>query len=48
MKTPERWGQRATRDWSLPNEVWLNPDRAEPGNETQSQEIGVKWRRHLC
>lgn len=21
---PQRWGKRATRDWSLPEEVWLN------------------------
>jgi putative transposase len=23
---PERWGNRETRDWSLPDKVWLNPD----------------------
>ena len=39
LKTPERWGQRATRDWSLPNEVWLNPDRPQAGNETSIKEV---------
>ena len=24
---PERWGSRKTRDWTLPTEVWLNPDK---------------------
>jgi putative transposase len=24
---PERWKGRDTRDWTLPKEVWLNPDR---------------------
>ena len=25
---PERW-TRQTRDWSLPNEVWLNPEKSQ-------------------
>ena len=25
---PERWNGRKTRDWSLPEEVWLNPVQA--------------------
>lgn len=24
---PERWGKRATSDWTLPDTVWLNPDK---------------------
>jgi putative transposase len=27
-KHPERW-TRQTRDWSLENEVWLNPEKTE-------------------
>lgn len=30
---PERWGSRETRDWSLPTEVWLNPDRSDAAHE---------------
>ncbi|WOG26764.1 IS3 family transposase [Endozoicomonas sp. 8E] len=26
---PERWGSRETRNWQLPVEVWLNPERSE-------------------
>ena len=26
---PERWGSRDTRNWDLPTEVWLNPERSE-------------------
>lgn len=26
---PERWGSRETRDWSLPEKVWLNPDESD-------------------
>jgi len=32
-KHPERWGNRAVRNWILPEEVWLNPessDRVQP------------------
>ena len=25
---PERWGSRATRNWELPVEAWLNPERS--------------------
>ncbi|WP_236631550.1 IS3 family transposase [Endozoicomonas numazuensis] len=28
-RNPERWGSRSTRDWSLQDEVWLNPERSE-------------------
>ncbi|MDI6618031.1 MAG: integrase core domain-containing protein, partial [Clostridiales bacterium] len=24
---PERWNNRSTRDWTLPDKVYLNPDR---------------------
>ena len=27
-KHPERW-TRSTRDWTLPTEVYLNPEKAE-------------------
>lgn len=30
-KNPERWS-RNTRDWSIDNEVWLNPERLGTGN----------------
>ncbi len=26
---PERWGKRTTRNWELPEVVWLNPERQE-------------------
>lgn len=29
---PERWS-RQTRDWTLDNEVWLNPERSKPSSE---------------
>jgi putative transposase len=29
LRRPERWSG-ATRDWKLKDEVWLNPERAEP------------------
>lgn len=28
---PERWGNRATRNWDLADEVWLNPDKCIVG-----------------
>ena len=28
QRHPERWGKRPTRNWDLPDEVWLNPDRS--------------------
>ena len=37
-RNPERWGCRSTRDWSLLNEVWLNPERSEASNEPLSKE----------
>lgn len=27
QRHPERWGSRIIRNWDLPEEVWLNPDR---------------------
>lgn len=33
-RNPERWGSRSTRDWSLPEEVWLNPERSDASNES--------------
>jgi len=30
-RCPERWSG-ATRNWKLKDEVWLNPERAEPGS----------------
>ncbi|MDR3667846.1 MAG: hypothetical protein P4L35_13470 [Ignavibacteriaceae bacterium] len=33
---PERWtGQ--TRDWSLINEVWLNPEKSQVEDKTESK-----------
>ena len=32
---PERWGRRNTRNWDLPVEVWLNPERS--GYEQQQK-----------
>jgi putative transposase len=29
QRCPERWS-RATRDWKLSGEVWLNPERKSP------------------
>ncbi|MCL6271007.1 hypothetical protein M3P05_13835 [Sansalvadorimonas sp. 2012CJ34-2] len=26
---PERWGSRDTRNWQLPAEGWLNPERSD-------------------
>ena len=28
QRTPERWGNRPTRNWDLTDEVWLNPDKS--------------------
>ena len=33
-RNPERWGSRSIRNWSLPGEVWLNPERSEASNES--------------
>ena len=30
---PERWNGRATRDWSLPDTVYLNPDKVHEQSE---------------
>jgi putative transposase len=27
-RQPKRWGSRTTRNWDLPEEVWLNPDES--------------------
>lgn len=40
QRHPERWGKRPTRNWALPDDVWLNPDR--PTDEK------FKLRRQLC
>lgn len=37
-RTPERWGKRSTRDWSLKDEVWLNPERSGIGNKPPIKE----------
>lgn len=34
-RNPERWS-RSTRDWSLPDEVWLNPERTTQEPEIKS------------
>ncbi len=31
QRHPERWGKRATRNWDLADEVWLNPDKCITG-----------------
>ena len=36
---PERWKGRSTRNWSLPNVVCLNPDRARPEADEASEAI---------
>jgi len=36
--TPERWSQ-STRNWSLENEVWLNPEKITQSNETGNEQI---------
>lgn len=33
-KHPERW-TRTTRDWSIPKEVWLNPDKPEDNGQLE-------------
>ncbi|WP_165971410.1 integrase core domain-containing protein [Cupriavidus sp. L7L] len=33
-RTPERWSG-STRNWSLADEVWLNPERIEPAELKQ-------------
>ncbi|SFI38665.1 putative transposase, partial [Tindallia magadiensis] len=34
-KHPERWAGK-TRDWCLPEKVWLNPVKAEEGKDVKS------------
>ena len=36
QRHPERWGKRATRNWDLEDEVWLNPDRSVAGQLSQA------------
>ncbi|MBO9484605.1 IS3 family transposase, partial [Salinisphaera sp. G21_0] len=36
QRHPERWGKRATRNWDLDDEVWLNPDRSVVGQLSQA------------
>lgn len=35
---PERWGKRSTRDWELPEAVWLNPERSEDEQQQQQEQ----------
>lgn len=35
---PERWNGRATRDWTLPDKVYLNPEKAAAEPETNEAE----------
>jgi len=37
-KHPQRWSN-STRNWSLENEVWLNPERTTQSNETEDEQI---------
>lgn len=37
-KHPERWSS-ATRDWTLPDEVWLNPEKSATDKKTPEAEI---------
>ncbi|WP_422489241.1 hypothetical protein [Endozoicomonas sp. ALE010] len=36
LRHPERWGKRATRNWNLTDEVWLNTDRSAVGQLSQA------------
>ena len=38
---PERWNGRATRDWSLPDTVYLNPDKMPEQLETEAEKTAV-------
>lgn len=38
---PERWNGRATRDWSLPNTVYLNPDKVHEQSEKADEQMAV-------
>lgn len=37
----ERWNGRATRDWSLPDTVYLNPDKMPEQLETEAEKTAV-------
>lgn len=36
QRYPERWGKRSTRNWNLPEGVWLNPDRQATGQSDKT------------
>ena len=38
---PERWNGRATRDWSLPDTVYLNPDKVHEQSEEANEQMAV-------
>lgn len=38
---PERWNGRATRDWSLPDTVYLNPDKVHEQSEGTDEQMAV-------
>ena len=38
---PERWNGRATRDWSLPDTVYLNPDKVQEQSEKADEQMAV-------
>lgn len=38
---PERWNGRATRDWSLPDTVYLNPDKVHEQSERADEQMAV-------
>lgn len=38
---PERWNGREIRDWSLPDTVYLNPDKMNGQTETAIEETVV-------
>ena len=38
---PERWNGRATRDWSLPDTVYLNPDKVHEQSEKADEQVAV-------
>lgn len=38
---PERWNGRATRDWSLPDTVYLNPEKVHEQSEKADGQMAV-------
>ena len=36
---PERWNNRATRDWTMPNAVYLNPEQASETLDDSANEV---------